>query len=313
MSGPCSHRPMGGRVPVPSSFSPCSSLRSQKNSSQAADIFAAVTRVLRQAPVDLWGSELLAGEDEGALGWITINYVLGLLVKVPRAAPGRGWLSRAGSTWLVLELTPHLSVLSSPSLGSGSSLRRGRWWVPWTWVGPPPRSPSCPEFPFWTRAPRPPSASTVWSTESTPTATSASGGTRCSSGSWRGWCRWAGGGQGLGQAGAPVSPAGAQGPFHHPAEQPGPPNPSPMLSQWLPGHTVPGLCVRVALCARHSAPRPPPEPHCGRDREPRGLRLSHPEPLQLLQLRGPRQLRLQWGLPAARAGPVLREYHTALL
>ncbi|KAF6269209.1 ectonucleoside triphosphate diphosphohydrolase 8 [Rhinolophus ferrumequinum] len=56
-------------------------LLSQKNSSQAADIFAAVTRVLRQAPVDLWGAELLAGQDEGALGWITINYVLGLLVK----------------------------------------------------------------------------------------------------------------------------------------------------------------------------------------------------------------------------------------
>ncbi|XP_019496649.1 PREDICTED: ectonucleoside triphosphate diphosphohydrolase 8 isoform X2 [Hipposideros armiger] len=56
-------------------------LLSQKNSSQAANIFAAVTEVLGQAPVDFWGAELLAGQDEGALGWITINYVLGLLVK----------------------------------------------------------------------------------------------------------------------------------------------------------------------------------------------------------------------------------------
>lgn len=56
-------------------------LLSLKNSSQAADIFAAVTEVLGQAPVDFWGAELLAGKDEGALGWITINYVLGLLVK----------------------------------------------------------------------------------------------------------------------------------------------------------------------------------------------------------------------------------------
>ncbi|XP_039714759.1 ectonucleoside triphosphate diphosphohydrolase 8 isoform X1 [Pteropus medius] len=56
-------------------------LLSQKNSSQAEDIFAAVTRVLGQAPVDFRGAELLAGKDEGALGWITVNYVLGSLVK----------------------------------------------------------------------------------------------------------------------------------------------------------------------------------------------------------------------------------------
>ncbi|XP_014637859.1 PREDICTED: ectonucleoside triphosphate diphosphohydrolase 8 isoform X4 [Ceratotherium simum simum] len=56
-------------------------LLSQKNSSQARDIFVAVTRVLSQSPVDFRGAELLAGQDEGALGWITINYVLGMLVK----------------------------------------------------------------------------------------------------------------------------------------------------------------------------------------------------------------------------------------
>ncbi|XP_014637858.1 PREDICTED: ectonucleoside triphosphate diphosphohydrolase 8 isoform X2 [Ceratotherium simum simum] len=54
-------------------------LLSQKNSSQARDIFVAVTRVLSQSPVDFRGAELLAGQDEGALGWITINYVLGML------------------------------------------------------------------------------------------------------------------------------------------------------------------------------------------------------------------------------------------
>ncbi|XP_017515031.2 ectonucleoside triphosphate diphosphohydrolase 8 isoform X1 [Manis javanica] len=56
-------------------------LLSRKNSSQAEDIFAAVSRVLGQSPVDFRGAELLAGQDEGALGWITINYVLGMLVK----------------------------------------------------------------------------------------------------------------------------------------------------------------------------------------------------------------------------------------
>uniref|UniRef100_A0ABI8AK19 Ectonucleoside triphosphate diphosphohydrolase 8 n=1 Tax=Felis catus TaxID=9685 RepID=A0ABI8AK19_FELCA len=56
-------------------------LLSQKNSSQARDIFEAVTQVLSKSPLDFWGAELLAGQDEGALGWITINYVLGMLVK----------------------------------------------------------------------------------------------------------------------------------------------------------------------------------------------------------------------------------------
>nr|XP_036863417.1 ectonucleoside triphosphate diphosphohydrolase 8 isoform X5 [Manis javanica] len=60
-------------------------LLSRKNSSQAEDIFAAVSRVLGQSPVDFRGAELLAGQDEGALGWITINYVLGMLVKSSRA------------------------------------------------------------------------------------------------------------------------------------------------------------------------------------------------------------------------------------
>ncbi|XP_054583378.1 ectonucleoside triphosphate diphosphohydrolase 8 isoform X1 [Eptesicus fuscus] len=56
-------------------------LLSQKNSSQAGHIFAAVAQVLGRAPVAFGGAELLAGRDEGALGWITVNYVLGLLVK----------------------------------------------------------------------------------------------------------------------------------------------------------------------------------------------------------------------------------------
>uniref|UniRef100_A0A8C3WSM3 Ectonucleoside triphosphate diphosphohydrolase 8 n=1 Tax=Catagonus wagneri TaxID=51154 RepID=A0A8C3WSM3_9CETA len=56
-------------------------LLSQKNSSLAEDIFAAVGQVLGRSPVDFWGAELLTGQDEGAFGWITINYVLDRLVK----------------------------------------------------------------------------------------------------------------------------------------------------------------------------------------------------------------------------------------
>ncbi|XP_030107964.1 ectonucleoside triphosphate diphosphohydrolase 8 isoform X4 [Mus musculus] len=56
-------------------------LLSQKNSSQARDILAAVSQTLSKSPVDFWGAKILAGQDEGAFGWITINYVLGMLLK----------------------------------------------------------------------------------------------------------------------------------------------------------------------------------------------------------------------------------------
>ncbi|KAM5330738.1 ectonucleoside triphosphate diphosphohydrolase 8 isoform 2-T2 [Glossophaga mutica] len=57
-------------------------LLSRKNSSQAADVLEAVAQALGRAPLDFWGAELLPGQDEGAFGWITINYVLGLLVQI---------------------------------------------------------------------------------------------------------------------------------------------------------------------------------------------------------------------------------------
>ncbi|XP_059115070.1 ectonucleoside triphosphate diphosphohydrolase 8 isoform X3 [Peromyscus eremicus] len=56
-------------------------LLSRKNSSQARDILAAVSQTLSNSPVDFWGAKILAGQDEGAFGWITINYVLGMLLK----------------------------------------------------------------------------------------------------------------------------------------------------------------------------------------------------------------------------------------
>uniref|UniRef100_A0A8C2VAB6 Ectonucleoside triphosphate diphosphohydrolase 8 n=1 Tax=Chinchilla lanigera TaxID=34839 RepID=A0A8C2VAB6_CHILA len=53
----------------------------QKNSSQARDILEAVSQVLGQSPLDFWGAEVLAGQDEGAFGWITVNYLLGRLIQ----------------------------------------------------------------------------------------------------------------------------------------------------------------------------------------------------------------------------------------
>lgn len=65
-----------------------SSPPSQKNSSQAAEVFDAVSQVLAQSPLDFRGAEILSGRDEGAYGWITANYLLGRLVKVGQGSLG---------------------------------------------------------------------------------------------------------------------------------------------------------------------------------------------------------------------------------
>lgn len=40
--------------------------------------------------MDFWGAKILAGQDEGAFGWITVNYVLGMLLKVRGDPKGEG-------------------------------------------------------------------------------------------------------------------------------------------------------------------------------------------------------------------------------
>lgn len=125
----------GGRLRVSPHFGSRPFLPSQKNSSQAGDILVAISRVLGRSPLDFWGAELLAGRDEGALGWITINYVLGLLVKVPWAACGGGWVTRGwGSMRLVSGLGA--ACLSSvfllwrmdPASGGAPGGRPGHGW-----------------------------------------------------------------------------------------------------------------------------------------------------------------------------------------
>ncbi|XP_038623887.1 ectonucleoside triphosphate diphosphohydrolase 8-like [Tachyglossus aculeatus] len=52
-----------------------------QNSSQADRLFEEISKTLRQFPVDFRGAQLLTGNEEGAFGWITINYLLESLVK----------------------------------------------------------------------------------------------------------------------------------------------------------------------------------------------------------------------------------------
>nr|XP_033715071.1 NMDA receptor synaptonuclear signaling and neuronal migration factor isoform X3 [Tursiops truncatus] len=289
-------------------------LLSQKNSSQAEDVFAAVSQALSRSPVAFWGAELLAGQDEGALGWVTINYVLGLLVQVPQTAPGRE--GRPGG---VIVAGPRVGGalggviaapgLSAPCLWSVLLLRRmdpasggdvgGRPGHGWglhpdhlcAW-GPHPghhRPGHLP--PLWHRTqrlhPQLPLLRARPDAEPAPGRAGA-GGLLC--------------GRGAGHPARRV----LRGAPTLPAEQPEPPGASPLLPQRLPGHAGPGPPVRVALRPGRSPPRPRPEPHCGGDGEPRGLCRRHPGSLQLLQLRRPRRLRLRQRLPAPRAGTVLR-------
>ncbi|KFO10207.1 Ectonucleoside triphosphate diphosphohydrolase 8, partial [Balearica regulorum gibbericeps] len=53
----------------------------EQNSSAADHILATVAKTMRQYPVAFKGARILTGEEEGAYGWITINYLLDSFMK----------------------------------------------------------------------------------------------------------------------------------------------------------------------------------------------------------------------------------------
>lgn len=48
----------------------------KKNQTQAEQILAEVSKTIKTYPLDFQGARILTGEEEGSLGWITINYLL---------------------------------------------------------------------------------------------------------------------------------------------------------------------------------------------------------------------------------------------
>ncbi|OXB80633.1 UNVERIFIED_CONTAM: hypothetical protein H355_005562 [Colinus virginianus] len=54
----------------------------EQNSTKAEQVFAEVTKAIREYPVDFRGAQILTGNEEGAFGWITVNYLLETLIKV---------------------------------------------------------------------------------------------------------------------------------------------------------------------------------------------------------------------------------------
>ncbi|NXC38923.1 ENTP8 diphosphohydrolase, partial [Penelope pileata] len=53
----------------------------EQNSTKAEQVFAEVTKAIREYPVDFRGAQILTGNEEGSFGWITVNYLLETLIK----------------------------------------------------------------------------------------------------------------------------------------------------------------------------------------------------------------------------------------
>ncbi|NXX44967.1 ENTP8 diphosphohydrolase, partial [Tricholaema leucomelas] len=80
----------------------------EQNSSAADQVLAEVTKTMREYPVAFKGARILTGEEEGAYGWITTNYLLDSFAKY---SPG-------AHAWLRPEAA---SVLGALDLGGAST------------------------------------------------------------------------------------------------------------------------------------------------------------------------------------------------
>ncbi|XP_053548503.1 ectonucleoside triphosphate diphosphohydrolase 1 [Bombina bombina] len=78
------------------------------NSNLADDVLAAVADTLRASPFDFQGARIITGQEEGAYGWTTINYLLGNFIQ--------------GSSWLdVLPVSKRTGTSGALDLGGAST------------------------------------------------------------------------------------------------------------------------------------------------------------------------------------------------
>ncbi|NXS43116.1 ENTP8 diphosphohydrolase, partial [Balaeniceps rex] len=92
----------------------------EQNSSAADQVLAEVTKTMREYPVAFKGAQILTGEEEGAYGWITINYLLDSFTKYspkahtwvhPEAASIFGALDLGGASTQI-SFMPERSVIN---------------------------------------------------------------------------------------------------------------------------------------------------------------------------------------------------------
>ncbi|XP_068887818.1 ectonucleoside triphosphate diphosphohydrolase 8-like isoform X3 [Aphelocoma coerulescens] len=92
----------------------------EQNSSAAEQVLAEVTKTMQEYPVAFKGARILTGEEEGAYGWITINYLLDSFTKYsPRA---HAWLRpEAANIFGALDLGGASTQISFMPEGSAMS------------------------------------------------------------------------------------------------------------------------------------------------------------------------------------------------
>uniref|UniRef100_A0A8C2GPL3 Ectonucleoside triphosphate diphosphohydrolase 8 n=1 Tax=Cyprinus carpio TaxID=7962 RepID=A0A8C2GPL3_CYPCA len=78
-------------------------LLSLQNKSLADSILAEVTKTIQSYPFDFRGARILSGMEEGAFGWITINYLIESFIKVNNGFPTLVKLGLSGYECRVLQ------------------------------------------------------------------------------------------------------------------------------------------------------------------------------------------------------------------
>lgn len=74
-----------------------------ENETAATQILAEVDKTIREYPINFQGARILTGKEEGAYGWITINYLLDSFTKY--SLEHRDWIHpSSGKTWGALDL-----------------------------------------------------------------------------------------------------------------------------------------------------------------------------------------------------------------
>lgn len=79
-------------------------LLSLENEYLADDVLEEVTKIIRSFPFDFQGARIISGKEEGAYGWITINYLLGKFTKKLRWLYTLGNESNSQETYGALDL-----------------------------------------------------------------------------------------------------------------------------------------------------------------------------------------------------------------
>lgn len=93
------------RASRPESLSPFLYTSSLQNRSIADRVLSAVEKTLHSSPFNFQGARVISGQEEGAYGWITINYLLGNFKQVTCPIAGAGVVVQKCGGWDVVNHT----------------------------------------------------------------------------------------------------------------------------------------------------------------------------------------------------------------